>query len=197
VLAAPFLLWPLGLPTGRLGRSVGDVLVLVVIALNLVPVGLELGRWRGQLVAYLPQLPVEWGALITAVSAWLAIRRDEATRRDVAVLAAVTVTLLLAAASLDLGHAAPHTADCREPETGQLRSTDALRRLALRTTLTGSLMIRLLASCLPPRFVWNHRTSRKSVCSRAFRSGASRDRTGDLLLAKQALSQLSYGPAVA
>ncbi len=25
-------------------------------------------------------------------------------------------------------------------------------------------------------------------------SGASRDRTGDLLLAKQALSQLSYGP---
>ena len=29
------------------------------------------------------------------------------------------------------------------------------------------------------------------------RSGASRDRTGDLLLAKQALSQLSYGPAAA
>jgi hypothetical protein len=26
--------------------------------------------------------------------------------------------------------------------------------------------------------------------------GASRDRTGDLLLAKQALSQLSYGPLV-
>ena len=28
----------------------------------------------------------------------------------------------------------------------------------------------------------------------AGRGGASRDRTGDLLLAKQALSQLSYGP---
>ena len=28
-----------------------------------------------------------------------------------------------------------------------------------------------------------------------FSSGANRDRTGDLLLAKQALSQLSYGPA--
>ena len=27
--------------------------------------------------------------------------------------------------------------------------------------------------------------------------GANRDRTGDLLLAKQALSQLSYGPGVA
>ena len=29
----------------------------------------------------------------------------------------------------------------------------------------------------------------------AGRGGASRDRTGDLLLAKQALSQLSYGPS--
>jgi hypothetical protein len=29
-----------------------------------------------------------------------------------------------------------------------------------------------------------------------FVSGASRDRTGDLLLAKQALSQLSYGPVL-
>src|SRR5438552_3755247 len=31
--------------------------------------------------------------------------------------------------------------------------------------------------------------------SRARAGGANRDRTGDLLLAKQALSQLSYGPA--
>jgi hypothetical protein len=29
-----------------------------------------------------------------------------------------------------------------------------------------------------------------------FSNGANRDRTGDLLLAKQALSQLSYGPAI-
>jgi len=29
---------------------------------------------------------------------------------------------------------------------------------------------------------------------RPFFNGANRDRTGDLLLAKQALSQLSYGP---
>jgi len=32
-------------------------------------------------------------------------------------------------------------------------------------------------------------------CYMHFSSGANRDRTGDLLLAKQALSQLSYGPA--
>ena len=32
--------------------------------------------------------------------------------------------------------------------------------------------------------------------SAGFAGGANRDRTGDLLLAKQALSQLSYGPAL-
>jgi hypothetical protein len=35
----------------------------------------------------------------------------------------------------------------------------------------------------------------KSAISREKGDGASRDRTGDLLLAKQALSQLSYGPS--
>ena len=35
---------------------------------------------------------------------------------------------------------------------------------------------------------------RKQPVTRDLVSGASRDRTGDLLLAKQALSQLSYGP---
>ena len=37
---------------------------------------------------------------------------------------------------------------------------------------------------------------RKSLQSLAFRSGADRDRTGDPLLAKQVLSQLSYRPEV-
>ena len=32
------------------------------------------------------------------------------------------------------------------------------------------------------------------ACPRLFAGGANRDRTDDLLLAKQALSQLSYGP---
>jgi hypothetical protein len=37
--------------------------------------------------------------------------------------------------------------------------------------------------------VWTHAIDRSRQVG-----GASRDRTGDLLLAKQALSQLSYGP---
>src|SRR3954471_6459670 len=35
----------------------------------------------------------------------------------------------------------------------------------------------------------------KWLCGAISGDGASRDRTGDLLLAKQALSQLSYGPS--
>jgi hypothetical protein len=38
--------------------------------------------------------------------------------------------------------------------------------------------------------------ARKRLFAALSSSGASRDRTGDLLLAKQALSQLSYGPSV-
>ena len=46
--------------------------------------------------------------------------------------------------------------------------------------------------CSPPSVIWPlvEPSSFKLVGS----GGADRDRTGDLLLAKQALSQLSYGP---
>ena len=42
-----------------------------------------------------------------------------------------------------------------------------------------------------------HRASQTfRLAGRAGAGGANRDRTGDLLLAKQALSQLSYGPVI-
>ena len=39
-----------------------------------------------------------------------------------------------------------------------------------------------------------HRRMHSQIDFRGIAGGANRDRTGDLLLAKQALSQLSYGP---
>ena len=42
---------------------------------------------------------------------------------------------------------------------------------------------------------WKHRARLHPVQSAREFGGASRDRTGDLKLAKLALSQLSYGPA--
>ena len=47
----------------------------------------------------------------------------------------------------------------------------------------------------PYSVVRSHRSRIKTALCRHFSSGANRDRTGDLLLAKQALSQLSYGPS--
>lgn len=101
VLAAPFLLWLLDAHNSRLGRRAGDAVVVVVIAVNSIPVGVALGRWQGRLVPFLPQLPIEWAALIVAVSAWLAIRTTTATRHQVATLAGATAMLMLVGASLE------------------------------------------------------------------------------------------------
>jgi hypothetical protein len=101
VLAAPFLLWLLGVDKSRLGRRAGDVVVLAVIAVNAIPVGIALGRWQGRLIPYVPQLPLEWAALILAASAWLTIRTTTATRHQIAVLGAGTAVLVLAAAALE------------------------------------------------------------------------------------------------
>ena len=101
VLAAPYLLGVLGFPRNRVARRAGDLLVLALAAGSTLPVGIELARWRARLIPYLPQLPVEWAALTVAVSAWLLIRTTTPLRRQVAVLAAVTVALLAVAASLE------------------------------------------------------------------------------------------------
>jgi hypothetical protein len=53
----------------------------------------------------------------------------------------------------------------------------------------------MLDLCLISAVASHYRQSQNWPISRHFLSGASRDRTGDLLLAKQALSQLSYGPS--
>ena len=78
-----------------------------LIAASTIPVGLELGRWQGRLLPYLPQLPLEWTALALAVAAWLTTRADQASRRQLVVLAA-TVTVLLAGAATIETWCTPH-----------------------------------------------------------------------------------------
>lgn len=101
VLAAPYLLWLAGFPRRRVTRRLGDLVILTVTAHSMLPVGVELARWRGRLVPYLPQLPLEWTALTLSASAWLLIRTTTTPRRAIAWLAAVTVALLAGAASLE------------------------------------------------------------------------------------------------
>ncbi len=100
-LSAPFALWALRLPSTRRGRRFGDLLVLFVLARNAISVGIELGRWRGQLLPYVPQLPLEWAALAVATSAWLLLRKSCMSLRVVACLAGTVLLLLTAAAAVE------------------------------------------------------------------------------------------------
>jgi hypothetical protein len=112
VLAAPFLLWLLRPDTSRLGRAIGDVLMIALVATSALPVGVELGRWRGQLIPYLPQLPLEWAALAVAIAVWLTIRHSPSSLHHLALPAVLILALLTAAASLETW-ATPH----RHPRT--------------------------------------------------------------------------------
>jgi hypothetical protein len=145
VVATPFLLWLLGLHTSQLGRRAGDALIVVVIAVNTSAVGTELGRWRGQLIPYLPQLPLEWGALILAVSAWLTIRTTAATRRQVAALASTTTILLAAAATLETW-ATPHR---HERTSSHIMRVDTARAGPLPGGCTG--VVACATKCAPGR----------------------------------------------
>jgi hypothetical protein len=84
---------------------------------------------------------------------------------------------------------------------------DALSRFALHERVTSSRNLALLASALTEREMRRRVEAPGAVLHRKVLSyarefqqtgsgvgGARRDRTDDLLLAKQALSQLSYGP---
>jgi len=101
VLATPFVCVALGFPESRLGRHVGDLLVLAITALSTIAVGIGLARWNTALLEYVPQLPVEWAALSTAVAAWLTARDGTARRRAISELAVLTSVLLLVAACLE------------------------------------------------------------------------------------------------
>lgn len=106
-LSVPFLLVLLDFAQSRIGRHAGDVIVTSLTAASTIPVGLELGRWQGRLLAYLPQLPFEWTALALAVNAWVVARSGHLTTRQLAPLAAVILTLLISAACLETW-ATPH-----------------------------------------------------------------------------------------
>ena len=107
VLSVPFLLVLLDFPQSRLGRHAGDLIVTALTAASTIPVGLELGRWQGRLLPYLPQLPLEWAALALAVHAWVIARSGHLTIRQLGPLAAVVLALLTCAASLETW-ATPH-----------------------------------------------------------------------------------------
>jgi hypothetical protein len=106
-LAAPFLLIILRFPAARITRAVGDAAIAAILTVNCVTVGIQLGRWQGRLLPYLPHVPFEFSALACSTCAWLIARDDTKRRRDLTVLALAAVALLTGAACLETW-ATPH-----------------------------------------------------------------------------------------
>jgi hypothetical protein len=75
VLAAPFILIAGRFARSRRTRLVGDAVTAIILAANALWIGVALGRWRGTLIPYLPQLPLEYLAASTAAGAWIHTRR--------------------------------------------------------------------------------------------------------------------------
>jgi hypothetical protein len=112
-LSAPFLLTAFRFTMGRRTRTLGDLLVVGLLAGNALRVGLALGRDGGRLIPYVPQLPLEWLAAAVAGGAWLKLRRHPQTRTVVAYAATVLVLVAVSAAieTLATPHAATRNAD--------------------------------------------------------------------------------------
>jgi hypothetical protein len=75
VLAAPLILVAARFDRGRVSRVAGDTIVAAILAGNAIAVGVALGRWRGALIPFVPQLPVEYLAAAIAATTWLNARR--------------------------------------------------------------------------------------------------------------------------
>lgn len=107
-LIAPFLLAALGFGSGPIGRTFGDLAVGGPLGLLAAQVGLELGRWDGRLLPYIPQLPLEYAAAATAAAVWLTHRTTpRASPRELAAPVALTLCLLAIAAAIEV-LATPH-----------------------------------------------------------------------------------------
>ena len=105
--AWPLLLGLMGADRGRLARHLGDSAVLASILANTLPVGAALAAYGTPLIAYLPQLPLEWAGLALGASSWLTQRRRALTARERLVWLALISGVLLCAAVLETA-AVPH-----------------------------------------------------------------------------------------
>jgi hypothetical protein len=143
-LAAPFALVLLGLARGRSGRRIGDLIVVAIAGVNAIPVGIAVGRWQGRLIPYIPQLPLEWAALATAIATWRQARTGGLTTRRLTALAGVTLTLLAGAATVETW-CTPHRHTTTHP--GPARNTSDISRDLTACGTSGGLTV--ATECAP------------------------------------------------
>jgi hypothetical protein len=102
----PIATWPVligvtGADRHRLGRHLADWAVLACILVNAAPVGAALAAYGTRLIAYVPQLPLEWAGLALGASSWLVQRRRLLSTRQRLLWLGLTAGVLLCAAVLE------------------------------------------------------------------------------------------------
>jgi hypothetical protein len=114
IAAWPVLLGVIGAHQHRIGRRVADVVLLACILANTLPVGAALGAYGAPLLAYIPQLPLEWAGLGLGASAWLLQRCRPLAVAEGLALTALIAAVLLCAAIVETD-AVPHRGVPRAP----------------------------------------------------------------------------------
>ena len=110
IAAWPLLLGLVGAHRDVTARRTADVVLAVGIAVNVLQVAAALGAYGPALLAYVPQLPLEWAALALGASGWLCQRQHQLTIRKGLALLALTAGVVLCAATVETV-AVPHRGD--------------------------------------------------------------------------------------
>lgn len=105
----PLLLGVVGAHRNRVARRVADVLVAGGVIVNVLQVGVAFGAYGQPLLAFVPQLPLEWAALALGATGWLKHRCRPLTVRHGISLVGLTGLLLVCAAVIET-FGVPHCA---------------------------------------------------------------------------------------
>ena len=97
----PLLLPLLGVSQRRSVRLLADALVVGSLLVNAGLVGIALGGYQARLLAFVPQLPIEWAGLAIGPAAWCDARREPLQHRHLLASAAAMAVLLIAAAIVE------------------------------------------------------------------------------------------------
>ncbi len=103
----PVLLGLTGADRHRPSRWLADLGVLACIVANCAPVGAALAAYGSAVIAYVPQLPLEWAGLALGAGCWLVQRRRSLSSSERLIWLGMTTVVLLGAAVLE-SVAVPH-----------------------------------------------------------------------------------------
>jgi hypothetical protein len=134
----PICGWPLLIGSLRVGdrpswRALLDVTLAACALANILPVACALGAYGGALLPYMPQLPLEWGALAVGYGSWLLERRRALSRARRLQLLGVLAALALAAGVLET-YAVPHGPldPTRATDRARINNADSTGRVGFR-----------------------------------------------------------------